>query len=150
MDRQQAFELVGQFKVLQEAREYSYKIFQEGHKIYLSTGPEYDFVRFRSLVAGVTNDFKCVSDGALTIERKLRTLGQVTLADHLTSVQDAEKKKLELTAQLQLSMQAHQEHPSRNDIPLQVSDIKGQLRQVNEHIQKELKMIQCESQDLIH
>jgi len=54
MEEQSAYSLIQKFQQLQEERVHVYKIFQEGHKIYLNTAPNYNFIRFRALVQDVT------------------------------------------------------------------------------------------------
>lgn len=67
-----------------------------GHKIYLSTGPNYDFPTFRQLVHDVTQDFKRVSEGIIALEKRMRSEGHVAAANVVAALQDAEKRKLEL------------------------------------------------------
>ena len=66
-----------------------------GHKIYLSSGPSYDFVQFRNLVQDITQDFKRISEDIIKIECELRHM-QPDLSVHVAHVQDYEKQHLEL------------------------------------------------------
>ena len=68
---------------------------RRGHKIYLSTAPNYNFVRFRALVQDVTQDFKQITDEIIRIECQLRCISP-TLSLYVAEVQDYEKQHLEL------------------------------------------------------
>ena len=68
-----------------------------GHKIYLKSGPDYDFVKFRSLVKDITQDFKRISEEIISIECQLRALNP-DLSVHVVAVQDYEKQHLELVS----------------------------------------------------
>jgi len=92
-----AYSLLRKFQQLQEERTHAYKMFQEGHKIYLSSGPDYDFIKFRGLVKDITQDFKRISEDIISIECQLRTQNP-DLSAHIASVQDYEKRHLELVS----------------------------------------------------
>jgi hypothetical protein len=70
-------------------------VLSRGHKIYLSTGPNYDFIQFRTLVQDITQDFKRISEEIIKIECQLRNM-QPELTLHVIKVQDYEKRQLEL------------------------------------------------------
>ncbi|KAG7172333.1 Required for excision 1-B domain-containing protein-like [Homarus americanus] len=93
--------MIHQFDQLQEERVHSYRLLEEGHKIYLSTGPNYDFPMFRKLVHDVTQDFKRISEGIIVVEKALRTDGYTSAADIITSLQeiDAEVRRIMKIAQ---------------------------------------------------
>lgn len=75
---------------------YSWILFSfRGHKIYLSSAPNYNFIRFRALVQDVTQDFKRISEEIIKIECELRVL-HPDLSMYLADVQDSEKQHLEL------------------------------------------------------
>lgn len=85
--------------------------FLRGHKIYLSTGPNYDFIKFRQLVHEVTQEFKRISVEIIAIEKELRFYGFSNLADLIIQLQEEEKIKLEVSAQLQLAKQEANDNP---------------------------------------
>ena len=70
-------------------------LFIRGHKIYLSSAPNYDFVQFRALVQDITQDFKRISEEIIKIECQLRHMAP-ELSVHVAHVQDYEKQQLEL------------------------------------------------------
>lgn len=125
---------VRQFDQLQEERVHSYRLLEEGHKIYLSTEPNYDFPTFRKLVHDVTQDFKRISEGIIAVEKALRTDGHTTIADIIAAVQESEKKKLELTTHLQLARQMVAEFDSGELEKNKVKEIRNELGQVVEEI----------------
>ncbi|XP_065293376.1 required for excision 1-B domain-containing protein-like isoform X2 [Dermacentor albipictus] len=91
------FTLLKKICSLQEERAYTYRLFEEGHKIYLSTAPNYDFPTFRELVREVTQEFKRISEGMMDIERRLRLNDNSGhLAEYVRALQEEEKVKLEL------------------------------------------------------
>merc|ERR1712071_583703 len=95
MDHSTAYSLFRKFQQLQEERTHAYKLFHEGHKIYMKTGPDYDFVQFRSLVQDITQDFKRIAEEIIKIECELRAM-QPELSIHIAIVQNYEKLHLEL------------------------------------------------------
>merc|ERR1712071_153691 len=109
MDHSTAYSLFRKFQQLQEERTHAYKLFHEGHKIYMKTGPDYDFVQFRSLVQDITQDFKRIAEEIIKIECELRAM-QPELSIHIAIVQDYEKLHLELMARQQLTKQELQDH----------------------------------------
>lgn len=78
---------------------FCFFLFLRGHKIYLSTGPNYDFIQFRNLVQDITQDFKRISEEIIKIECQLRQM-QPELSLHVAKVQDYEKRQLELVLKL--------------------------------------------------
>lgn len=129
-----AASMIHQFDQLQEERVHSYRLLEEGHKIYLSTGPNYDFPTFRKLVHEVTQDFKRISEGIIAIEKALRTDGHTSVADIMATIQESEKKKLELTAHLQLARQMVAECDSGELEKNKVKELRTELGQVVEEI----------------
>ncbi|KAH7621967.1 hypothetical protein Ndes2526B_g02790 [Nannochloris sp. 'desiccata'] len=93
---------------VQRERALAYAAFNDGFKFYLENwaqGP------YRSLLAGLTHQFQILSQRALALESALRqesaegetdtTLNRPDVADIIRSIQNAERKKLELTLALQ-------------------------------------------------
>ncbi|OQR66412.1 hypothetical protein BIW11_14178 [Tropilaelaps mercedesae] len=126
--------LLKKFKALQEERAYTYNLFHEGHKLYLASGPNYDFTQFRQLVHDVTQEFKRISEGVIAVEAKLRPVNP-KLAGVIQHLQEAEKAKLQLTARRQLAMQKLQEQPDQVDeISQELAHIRNSLNTVGETI----------------
>ncbi|XP_042216225.1 required for excision 1-B domain-containing protein-like isoform X2 [Homarus americanus] len=136
--------MIHQFDQLQEERVHSYRLLEEGHKIYLSTGPNYDFPMFRKLVHDVTQDFKRISEGIIVVEKALRTDGYTSAADIITSLQESEKKKLELTARLQLSCEMLAESDNGELETNKVKEIRNELGKVVEQINNLLTELRYE------
>ncbi|XP_067118415.1 required for excision 1-B domain-containing protein-like [Centruroides vittatus] len=141
--------LLKNFYDFQEERVFTYRLFDEGHKIYLGTAPHYDFIRFRHLVHEVTQEFKRISEGIIAIEHRLRTEFDCPhLADFLANLQEDEKLKLELTAKLQLAKQNIIDHPDEPEQQLEIIDLKQRLRQVIERINEHLEELRYEMEEL--
>lgn len=154
MDGSTAYSLLRKFQQLQEERVHTYKIFHEGHKIYLSTGPNYDFVQFRNLVQDITQDFKRISEEIIKIECELRNM-QPELSLHVIKVQDYEKRQLELMARLQLAKQElqdmrHVKEEAENDILIrEVHYLKKELATVQDKINENMEAICYQLSDLM-
>ncbi|XP_063003055.1 required for excision 1-B domain-containing protein isoform X1 [Elgaria multicarinata webbii] len=89
--------LIRRFYALQSERVEAYHLFEEGHRAYLRSGPDYDFVRYRQLVHEITLAFSGISREILQIKEKLEGSHQrPDLAQHLGHIQEKEKEKLEL------------------------------------------------------
>jgi len=126
--------LLQKFRALQEERAYTYNIFHEGHKLYLASGPNYNFPQFRQLVNDVTQEFKRISEGVIAIEKKLKPIDP-KLSSIVQHLQEAEKAKLQLTAKLQLSEQRLLEEPDKaDDIREEIVLIRESLHTVTETI----------------
>jgi len=145
-----ALSLLQKFYSLQEERVHTYRLFDEGHKIYLSSAPCYDFIKFRQLVKDVTQEFKRISEGIITIERQLRIdLGFTNLADYLAELQENEQQKLELTAKLQLVNQDMKEKLNSGSLwDETLLGLKQELRTVVGRINEILGELRFEMDDL--
>uniref|UniRef100_A0A669Q246 Required for excision 1-B domain containing n=1 Tax=Phasianus colchicus TaxID=9054 RepID=A0A669Q246_PHACC len=89
--------LLQRFYALQGERVETYRLFEEGHRAYLSSAPHYDFPRYRQLVHEVTAAFSGISREVLQLQGRLRgELGRPDLAQHLTRLQEREQEKLQL------------------------------------------------------
>lgn len=143
------FSMIKRFQQLQEERVHVYHLFNEGHKIYLGTAPQYEFIRFRQLVHKVTQEFKRISEDIISIEQRLRReVGRGHLADYIASIQEGEKHKLELTAQLQLAKQGVIDHPDEPEREIHVIELKQRLNEVIERINQSLVELRCETAEL--
>lgn len=69
------------FLVLKRIFNFIYR----GHKLYLASGPNYNFTKFRQLVHDVTQEFKRISEGVIALEAKLRPVNPklVRVIQHL-------------------------------------------------------------------
>lgn len=144
-----AYGLLKKFYGLEAERAYTYRIFEEGHKIYLSTAPDYDFNRFRKLVLEVTQEFKGVSQDVIVLEKRLRTeFNLPQLADILLQLQEDEKLKLELTVQLHLAKQNVIDQPKYAEGPTEVKEFKKRLSDVIERINDHMTTLQYAMVDL--
>lgn len=135
---------IRKFNLLQEQRVHTYRLFEEGHKIYLSTSPNYDFPTFRQLVHDITQEFKRISADIIAIEKNLRSSGNAAVADTILAIQECEKKKLELTAHLQLARQMVTECSEGELEKMKEKEIRAELGHVVEEINDHLTELRYE------
>jgi len=143
-DQQFVADSIRELYSLHEQRVYTYQLFEEGHKIYLNSSPNYDFLKFRRLVHEITADFKRISESVIKIEQKIRyDHRNAALADLIYNLQEEEKQKLKLTAKLQLAQQELVE--TNDDIKLEeIKTTKQDLNTVVESINGILRDIRYE------
>jgi DNA repair REX1-B len=103
---------------VQRERALAYAAFNDGFKFYLENGAEGPY---RSLIVGLTHQFQNLSQRALAVESALRTGGagsgeedslavnRPDIADVIRAIQNAERKKLEVTLAMH-SMKAAVHH----------------------------------------
>ncbi|KAL8177744.1 UNVERIFIED_CONTAM: hypothetical protein K2H54_017863 [Gekko kuhli] len=140
--------LVRRFYSLQSERVEAYRLFDEGHRAYLRSGPSYDFIRYRQLVHEITQAFNGISREILQIKGQLEgPRGRADLAQHLSRLQDKEKEKLELTAELQLAKQNAQDHPGVGTHEQEVRELKQKLIQTIEAISEILQDFKYDSEE---
>ncbi|XP_060089125.1 required for excision 1-B domain-containing protein [Heteronotia binoei] len=140
--------LVHRFYSLQSERVEAYRLFEEGHQAYLKSGPSYDFVRYRQLVHEITQAFNGISQEILQIKGQLEgPHGRADLAQHLSRLQDKEKEKLKLTAELQLAKQNVQDHPGVDAHKQEVRELKQKLIQTIEAISEILQDFKYDSEE---
>ncbi|CAI9169507.1 unnamed protein product [Rangifer tarandus platyrhynchus] len=95
--------LVQRIHQLQAERAQAFRRLEEGHRQYLSSGPPYDFPRYRSTVHEVTQAFAAASREVLAVEAELAgPRAQPLLASHVRSLQQLEETRLTTVALLQL------------------------------------------------
>ncbi|XP_055286697.1 required for excision 1-B domain-containing protein isoform X2 [Moschus berezovskii] len=95
--------LVQRIHQLQAERAQAFRRLEEGHRQYLSSGPPYDFPRYRSTVHEVTQVFAAASREVLAVEAELAgPRVQPLLASHVRSLQQLEETRLTTVALLQL------------------------------------------------
>ncbi|XP_044311941.1 required for excision 1-B domain-containing protein [Varanus komodoensis] len=141
--------LVHRFYTLQTERVEAYHLFEEGHRAYLRSAPNYDFPRYRQLVHEITVAFSGISRDILQIKEKLGgPSGRADLAQHLARLQEKEKEKLELTAQLQLAKQNVQDQPGEEAHVEEVRQLKHRLIQTIETISEILQDFKYDSEEI--
>ncbi|XP_006199108.1 required for excision 1-B domain-containing protein isoform X1 [Vicugna pacos] len=95
--------LVQRIHQLQAERAQAFRRLEEGHRQYLSSGPPYDFPRYRSTVHEVTQIFAAASREVMAVEAELAgPRVQPLLASHVRSLQQLEETRLATVALLQL------------------------------------------------
>ncbi|XP_008822759.1 required for excision 1-B domain-containing protein [Nannospalax galili] len=95
--------LVRRIQELQDQREQAFRRLEEAHRLYLSSGPHYNFPRYRSTVNEVTQAFAAASREVLAVEAELAgPRAQPLLASHVRSLQELEQTRLASVALLQL------------------------------------------------
>ncbi|XP_059575945.1 required for excision 1-B domain-containing protein [Alligator mississippiensis] len=140
--------LLRRFYALQGERVEAYRLFEEGHQAYLSSGPHYDFLRYRQLVHEITLAFSGISREILQIKGRLEEQhGRPELAQHLARVQQKEQEKLELTAQLQLAKQNAQDQPGVEAHQQEVRELKHKLIKTIEAISEILQDLKYDSEE---
>ncbi|XP_031459923.1 required for excision 1-B domain-containing protein [Phasianus colchicus] len=140
--------LLQRFYALQGERVETYRLFEEGHRAYLSSAPHYDFPRYRQLVHEVTAAFSGISREVLQLQGRLRgELGRPDLAQHLTRLQEREQEKLQLTAQLQLARQRAQDEPGVDTHQQEVQELKHRLIKTIEAISEILQDLKYDSEE---
>jgi len=140
--------LVQKFYLLQEDWDHIYKLFEEGHKIYLNTAPNYNFTKFRQLVNDVTQEFKRISLGIVAIEKQIRFIGYPKIADMVSKLQEEEKMKLELSAKLQIAKQEAIDNPDLPEKWNEVVLIKQRLESIALLVNDQLESLRYEIEDL--
>ncbi|XP_077187714.1 required for excision 1-B domain-containing protein isoform X2 [Paroedura picta] len=140
--------LVCRFYSLQSERVEAYRLFEEGHWAYLRSGPSYDFVCYRQLVHEITQAFNGISQEILQIKGLLEgPHNREDLGQHLRRLQDKEKEKLELTAELQLAKQNAQDHPGVAAHEQEIQELKQKLIQTIEAISEILQDFKYDSEE---
>ncbi|XP_077981638.1 required for excision 1-B domain-containing protein-like [Glandiceps talaboti] len=142
-------ELIRKFYSLQEERVHTYIVFDGHHHEYLSGAPNYDFPKYRQAVHEMTQEFSKISKDIIAIEEKLKNShSRNDLAAIVRIVQDEEKNKLELTAQMQLAKQNMVDHPRQDTYKEELSQLKKRLMKTKENIIEALEDLKYESEDL--
>ncbi|XP_054162293.1 required for excision 1-B domain-containing protein-like [Oppia nitens] len=139
--------LIQKIYLLHEERVDIYKLFEEGHNIYLDSAPNYNFSKFRQLVNNITQEFKRISNSIIAIEKQLRFKGVFKIADIVTKLQDLEKTKLELSAKLQIAKQEVIDNTNSLDKRDLIVDIKQKIREIVELINQQILELRHEMVD---
>jgi len=146
LERDSVFNLINELSCLQDERVYTYDLFNEGHKIYLTSGPSYEFSKFHSLVLDITQELKRISVGVARIEAKLRP-SYADLANLIVSLEEDEKRKLRIIAKLQMAKQNLKDHPKDIKGLDVVADLKRQLGANDTKISELFHYIRCYQSD---
>ncbi|XP_066297976.1 required for excision 1-B domain-containing protein-like [Branchiostoma lanceolatum] len=142
-------QLIRKFYGLQEERIKVYRRFQEGFETYLDTSPNYDFAPYRQLVHDVTQEFQRISSDVMAIRDRLRDdHNQVELVTLLENIQEEEKKKLQLTAELQVARQVEIDNGDVDHYKEEVTQVKKRLQQSVTRICEHMDDLKFESEDL--
>ncbi|XP_064605628.1 required for excision 1-B domain-containing protein-like isoform X2 [Liolophura sinensis] len=119
--------LVKKFYALQEERVQTYNWFEDGFTAYLKGAPNYNFPMYRNLVNEITKAFQGVSQEIICIEKKLTESYQLPMLSSLIrKIQEVEKKKLEVTAQLQIARQNEIDQPT-SDYSEEAQELKQKM-----------------------
>ncbi|KAM9099706.1 required for excision 1-B domain-containing protein [Sarcophilus harrisii] len=141
-------DLLLQLQGLQAERSEAFGLLDQGHQAYLSSGPHYDFPRYRQLVHEVTKAFASISREVLAIQKQLKdTHGRPDLAQHLASLQDQEHQRLELTAALQLARQKAQEEPEAAAPREEVQELRQRIIKTMEVISEIVQDLKYDSEE---
>ncbi|XP_029649958.2 required for excision 1-B domain-containing protein isoform X2 [Octopus sinensis] len=145
-----AKDLLKKFYHLQEERVQTYALFEEGFQGYLKGKPNYNFPLFRQLVHEITETFQKISQDVIVLKKELAEIHQQNLlADCIDNIQQQEKDKLEVVAQLQLLRQKVQDFPN-DEHHEEVKEKKVRLQQINNNICSHMEDFKYEAEDLYH
>ncbi|XP_061681372.1 required for excision 1-B domain-containing protein [Syngnathoides biaculeatus] len=140
--------LIQRFYQLQSERLEAYRLFEEGHEAYLKTGPRYDFEHYKQLVHQITLAFSGISKEVLDIKDELRLrLDRPDLSEHVDKLQCREKRKLQLTAQLQLARQRAQDHPEDETSLETVRRLKQEIVKTQEALSEIMQDFKYDSEE---
>ncbi|XP_072338474.1 required for excision 1-B domain-containing protein isoform X3 [Scyliorhinus torazame] len=117
--------LVRNLYALQEERVEAYQLFDLGHQAYLRSSPNYDFIQYRQLVHEITQAFNRISKEVIQLKDRFHEeYDRPDLSEHVERVQEREREKLELTAQLQLAKQNMLDHPGNETYQEEAQELK--------------------------
>ncbi|GAB1610653.1 required for excision 1-B domain-containing protein-like [Argonauta hians] len=144
-----AKDLLKKFYQLQEERIQTYALFEEGYQSYLRGKPNYNFPLYRQLVHEITETFQGISADVISIRTELNAVHQrMLLSDCIDKVQEQEKEKLELVAQLQILRQKMQDEPAVESHAEEVKEKKTRLKQIDSAICSHMEDLKYEAEDL--
>ncbi|KAL4237170.1 hypothetical protein ACF0H5_005550 [Mactra antiquata] len=141
-------QLLSRFYSLQEERVQGYQMFEEGFQAYLKGSPNYNFPLYRRLVHEITQSFNKISQDVLCIKSKFAEQNNlIPISEIMEKIQNAEKKKLEMTAKLQLLRQKSLDEPSET-IQSEIEDIKQSLNETRDYLVEQMEELKYESEDI--
>ncbi|ELU08069.1 hypothetical protein CAPTEDRAFT_213404 [Capitella teleta] len=147
----EAAALLKRFYALQEERVETYRLFDQGYAAYLQSAPNYNFPFYRQLVHNITQTFKKISEEM--IENKCKLVSEHNredVAKYIDKIQEEEKKKLELTAKLQLAKQnAVDKKENAASYQAESTELKQQIVDVVERINEHMEELKYEAEDLL-
>uniref|UniRef100_V9LDK7 Required for excision 1-B domain-containing protein n=1 Tax=Callorhinchus milii TaxID=7868 RepID=V9LDK7_CALMI len=140
---------VRRFYALQEERVEAYRLFDEGHRAYLQSSPDYDFVRYRQLVHEITQAFNGISKEVIELKSRLHEeWDRPDLSEHMERIQEREREKLELTARLQLAKQRALDHPENESYQEETQELKQRVNKTIEAINEILQDFKYDSEEM--
>lgn len=144
-----ARDLLKRFYLLQEERIQTYKLFEEGFQGYLKGKPNYNFPLYRQLVHEITETFRKISKDIISMKEEFaKTYNLNLIAECLDKIQEHEKQKLKLVAQLQMARQNEADHPEDMTFADEIKDFKQKLKQTENQICLVMEDLKYESEDL--
>lgn len=135
---------------LQDERIHTFKLFEEGYKIYLASSPNYDFAKFRELVSEVTKDFKRISSDIITIQKQFHSDGYTLLANMIDSLQDEEENRLKLCAKLQIAKQDAIDNPHIPEKWNDVAVLKEMYNKSFDKVSDKVEMLRSQTSKLAY
>ncbi|XP_067871886.1 required for excision 1-B domain-containing protein [Heterodontus francisci] len=141
--------LVRSLYALQEERVEAYRLFDLGHQAYLRSAPNYDFIQYRQLVHEITQAFNRISKEVIHLKDQFHEeFGRPDLSEHIERVQEREREKLELTAQLQLAKQNMLDHPGNETYQEEAQEVKHRINKTIEAINEILQDFKYDSEEI--
>eukprot|EP00096_Caligus_rogercresseyi_P011245 TRINITY_DN4366_c0_g1_i1.p1 TRINITY_DN4366_c0_g1~~TRINITY_DN4366_c0_g1_i1.p1 ORF type:complete len:150 (+),score=38.26 TRINITY_DN4366_c0_g1_i1:69-518(+) len=135
-------EVITDFQALQEIRVREYKKLEGSFKVYLSSGPEYDFPSFQEAVGRTTKEFQDISQKILSLKERLEESRESdALKAHIEEVQRLEGMKLARTVEYQLLAQKAQDNPEDAVIHAKSRAALKEIHGLNEGINDALEEI---------
>ena len=129
---------VQDFKVMQEERVRRYHQWNEDHKRYLATGPQYDLEMYKRCVKEATDNFQKISLRIIEITKAEKN---PEIAKLMKKVQDLEEMKLRFTVDVQLAKQELQDDPSDQLMEKNLKGLQKKLNEITEDIRDALEEI---------
>jgi len=142
-----AVELTKRFQKLQEERIQTFHQFDQYHRIFLCSAPDYEagFDDYKKGVAKVTEQFKLVSKEIIAIKQELLAQQDtLQLGKLVERVQELEEKKLNTVVDLQLAKQQALDNPGDELCEKNADLIRAGLVKLEEHITETLTELRYE------
>uniref|UniRef100_UPI00398EAB03 required for excision 1-B domain-containing protein n=1 Tax=Pristiophorus japonicus TaxID=55135 RepID=UPI00398EAB03 len=141
--------LVRSLYTLQEERVEGYQLFELGHQAYLRSSPDYDFIQYRQLVHEITQAFNRISKEVIQLKNRFHEeYDRPDLSEHIERIQEREREKLVLTAQLQLAKQNALDHPGNETYQEEAREVKHRINKTIEAINEILQDFKYDSEEI--
>eukprot|EP00095_Tigriopus_kingsejongensis_P004476 maker-scaffold168_size293125-snap-gene-1.76 protein:Tk04476 transcript:maker-scaffold168_size293125-snap-gene-1.76-mRNA-1 annotation:"PREDICTED: uncharacterized protein C19orf60 homolog" len=141
--------LARDFLTLQEERVRQYAAWEQAHKAYLSSAPDYDLDSFQPTVTRVTQAFQEISRKIIDMKTEFeQVLKAKDLANYLAKIQLLEQKKLKFTVDHQLALQQVDDHPDDDLMKRNEVAIKKELVAIAAEINETLEEVRYAIHDL--